>query len=103
MKIKKTKIEEDFNRDIFWTKIIIQSNDNKKTSVILICASWEYLCDFNKVNRVKKYHIELWLDGALKEIEKNKKVFSKKVHYIVNANTEGGKKNGLKFLKEKAI
>lgn len=99
MKIEKQELREDFSRDTYWTRIYFSSDDEKRRSVILVCASEEYLEDLFKVNKLTKIQLEEWLKKVIEKWEGlGENVLNKKVHYDVYANTPDGEQNGLVFL-----
>ena len=101
MEINKGKIHEEFDRDTYWTRIYFESEDKKYKSTVLACASWEYFMDTNRVNEITKRHLEEWREKVIKEYESlGDKIFDKKVHYGVYAQTPEGKINGLEFLQK---
>lgn len=101
MTIQKGKIREDFIRDLYWTKIVFRSDDKKKESAVFACVSWEYICDTNRTNKIRDKFLSKWLNDIIKKKEKlGNKIFEKKVHFEINAVTNEGKLNALKFLKE---
>jgi len=101
MNIKKEKIKEDINRDIYWTRAHFESDDTKHTSTILACASWEYILDSNGINEVEAKHLNQWLEEVKRKwISFGDKIFEKERHYDVYANTSEGEVNGLEFLQK---
>lgn len=101
MKIDKKSLREDFSRDTYWTRIHFESDDQKKRSTVLICASQEYLEDFFHVRELDKIQLDQWLQNIIKKWESlDDKIFEKEIHYDVYANTPEGVANGSKFLQE---
>lgn len=102
MKIIKGAIKEDFNRDLYWARIVFLCNDETKKTSVLVCASEEYLMDLYKLAGTKKLgqeHFNKWLDIVIaKWSELNDKLFEKDVHYDVYANTQEGEANGIDYL-----
>lgn len=102
MKIKKEKVHEDFNRDLYWVKIHFYSDDGKKESIILACASQEYL--WNEYGEMKP-SLEIlnkWADKVInKWNEFGEKILDTKIYYDVYATSDEGRENGLEFLKNK--
>ena len=102
MNITKKRVKEDFNRDTYWTRIHFESDDKKHESTVLVCASWEYLMDTNRINEVKDNHLDQWREAVIRKWNSlGNKIFNKKVHYDIYANTPEGEINGLEFLKTK--
>ena len=101
MKIEKEKIREEFKRDTYWTRIHFESDDGKRKATVLTCASWEYLLDTNRVNKLRAEHLNQWLDFVVKKwTSRGDDIFTQEIYYDVYTNTEEGKENGLQFLKE---
>ncbi len=101
MKVIKGKINEDFDRDVYWTRIIFESDDGNCRTKVLASVSWEYLLDSNHVAEVTDVHRTHWIESVMNTWKsKGDSIFAKKIHYDVYANTDEGKKNGLEFLKE---
>jgi len=101
MKIIKEKIREDFKRDIYWTRIHFESEDKKNKSTLIVCASWEYILDINRINDVRDFHLNNWLKDVIKKWESlGGDIFNRPIYYDVYANTDEGRENGLEFLKK---
>ena len=101
MKITHEKIKEDANRDLYWTKVFVESDDKMSQSVLLTCASWEYMLDKNRANNVTEKFLNDWIDEVVSKTKKSgNNFFRNKINYDVYANTKDGKINGLEFLKE---
>jgi len=104
MNIKTEKIRENFDRDLYWTRIYFELEDKKRVSKVVTCASREYILDSNRINEVKDIHLNQWAEKVIKKWKSlGSEIFRKRIHYDVYANTPEGKINGLKFLKEKDI
>ena len=100
MEIIKGIIKEDFDRDVYWTRIIFESEDRSRRTKVLASASWEYLLDSNRISEVKNIHLEQWMESVVNKWEsQGDSIFAKMVHYDVYANTDEGRLNGLEFLK----
>jgi hypothetical protein len=101
MKTIKGKIKEDSDRDVYWTRIIFESEDGNRKTKVLAIASWEYFLDSNRISEVKDVHREQWMESVMNKWESlGDSIFDKKVHYDVYANTDEGRLNGLEFLKK---
>lgn len=101
MNIKKGKIREDINRDIYRARVYFESDDRKHASTVLACASWEYILDSNRINEVEAKHLNQWLEEVIKKWRSfGDKIFEKERHYDVYANTPEGEVNGLEFLQK---
>ena len=101
MKIIKGKIKENFDRDVYWTRIIFESEDGGRRTKVLAIASWEYLLDSNRSSEVKDIHLEQWMESVMNKWKsQGDNIFAKKLYYDVYANTDEGRLNGLEFLKE---
>jgi len=104
MNIKAERIRENFERDLYWTRIYFESVNRKHMSTVVTCASWEYIIDTNRINEVKDLHLNQWIEKVIKKWKSlGNEIFKKKIHYDVYASTAEGKINGLEFLKKKDI
>ena len=101
MKIIKEKIKEDFDRDVYWTRIIFESEDGSRRTKVMAITSWEYLLDSNCISEVKDIHREQWIKAVMNKWEsQGDSIFAKKVHYDVYASTDEGRLNGLELLEK---
>lgn len=100
MNINTETIREEFNRDTYWTRIHCGSDEGDKQTIVLVCASQEYLSDKFKLRTpIEKSHLEEWLSDVVKKCEnEGVGIFQKPVHYYVYANSQDGHTNGLNFL-----
>lgn len=102
MKIEKGRIIEEFSRDMYWTRIIITSDDETKKSNILVAASEEYLWDLYKLHggsQLNEEHFSKWLDSVIEKwLALGEEIFKQSVHYDVYSVTHEGETNGLEFL-----
>ena len=102
MKIIKGKIIEDFDRDLYWTRVVFLSKDESKKTQVLACASLEYLEDLYRIGngtKLTESHLAGWLDNVIKKWSSlNLEFFNQDIHYDVYANTQEGEANGLDFL-----
>jgi hypothetical protein len=102
MIVKKEKVREEFHRDLFWTRILIISDEGLKKTQILTCASQEYLEDYYRLSggqKLEKVHFDEWLNRVVKKWEKlGEEIFNQEIHYDVYTNTEKGEANGTDFL-----
>ena len=104
MNIETEEIRENIERDLYWTRIYFESEDKKRMSKVVTCASWEYILDSNRINVVKDIHLNQWAEKVIKKWKSlGSEIFRKRIHYDVYANTDEGKTNGLAFLKEKDV
>src|SRR4030042_5963035 len=55
--VKPEEIHEDVGRDVFWTSIHFVT-DSQKMSTILVCASFEYISDFFRVQKVERTQLD---------------------------------------------
>jgi len=94
-------LHEEFSRDNYWARIHFESNDKSKKTVVLICASSEYLWDLFRAKKVSEVKLDEWHKQIIKKWEnRGENIFNKPVQYDVYANTDEGKINGLDFLKK---
>lgn len=105
MKIIKGAVKEDFNRDLYWTRIVFLSDDEIKKTQVFVCASVEYLEDLYRLlggQKPEQTHFDKWVDAVIaKWSGLEEKLFEKDVHYDVYANTEEGEANGIDYLLSK--
>lgn len=106
MNILRGRIIEDFHRDLYWTKIVVLSDDEKKRTQIFASATMEYLEDTFKLKgkeKLSEEHLNKWLNEVANKWKKlGEDIFSQDIHYDVYANTTEGEANGLDFLLAKA-
>jgi len=100
MKVAKGTIKRDSNRDSYWTRVKLTSSENKNT-LLLVCASHEYLGSVLNTNKFNDTRLNGWVDNVIKEWElKGNAIFRKPVHFEVKTVTEDGYKKGVEFLKQ---
>lgn len=98
MKIIKGKIHNHFNRDIYWSKIDIFSDDNTQETTVFFCVSDEYLRGIFG-NQLSTEQVNKWFEDIFIEYENmGADIFKKKINYKIYATTIEGKQNGLDFL-----
>ena len=94
-------MHEDSNRDNYWSRIYFESYDQQKKSVVLICASREYLWDIFRARNFEEVKLEQWFKNVIKKWESlGEEIFKKEIHYDVYAETPEGEINGLEFLEK---
>src|SRR5579871_6605771 len=93
------KIHKEFNRDTFWTRILFKSEEGKE-SVVLVCASHEYLFNMTGKHDFADSDLQKWVEQVIQKWDGQSDIFRKKVHYDVYALSEEGQLNGLRFLQE---
>jgi hypothetical protein len=102
MKIIKGIVKEEFDRDLYWVRVIFLSDNETKRTQVLACVSVEYLEDINKLpggQKLDKTHFDKWLDMVItKWFGLKEKLFEKDIHYDVYANTKEGEANGIDYL-----
>lgn len=102
MKIQKEKIIQEFDRDLYWTRLFISSDNGSRETKILAAASEEYLRDVNKLpggSKLAQSHLEQWLDSVEQKWTRlGEMVFNQDVHYDVYSVTKEGEANGIDFL-----
>jgi len=104
MKITSEKINNDFHRDTYWTRIFVDSDNGIKKTVVLVCASYEFLWDRFKTRNFDNAKLSEWLESVEEEIKSmGDGVFSLAIRYKVYATTHEGEKNGLEFLEKEVI
>lgn len=105
MKFKKESIHRHFNRDIYWTRLIVLSDDNMNSTNVLFCVSEEFLIEFFHTIEISPNQINQWFEDTLKSFmaDINTSIYNEKFHYKVFATTLEGKNNGLDFLQNEII
>ena len=93
------KIRENFNRDVFWTRIFFKSDDGKE-STVLACASYEYLSGLIGSHEFTSKELQDWVKKVVQKWSDRPDIFRKSVHYDVYATSGEGLANGMKFLQE---
>jgi hypothetical protein len=105
MKIIKGTIKEDFNRDLYWTRVVFLSDDEKKRTQVLVCASEEYFRDLYRLSgnqKLDQAHFDSWLDSVITKWSKfGERLLERDIHYDVYATTQDGEANGIDYLLEK--
>lgn len=98
------KINDHFNRDIWWGKVTVTSDDNLRETEVFVCVSEEYLMENFNTKDLNKDQISLWFKDVC-DIYKNanESIFDNKYNSVVYATTEDGKENGYDFLKNEII
>lgn len=95
-------LQDDFHRDLYWMKIIFQSDDKKQLSAVLICVSYEFLWDQFKTREFSKKQLQQWQHEIVQKwTAKGESVFDNKVYFEVFATNEDGRINGEYFLRSK--
>lgn len=102
MKIEKGIFHEDFHRDLYWTRVLFISDDEKKRSQILTCSSVEYWHQKWGVpmgEKVSEEKANQWVDQVVNKWSKlGEEIFNQDKHYDVYATTPEGEANGIDFL-----
>ena len=105
MEVKIGEIKEEFDRDLFWVKVLFVSDDKKKKSQIMAAASQEYLEDYyqlpNGVHLQKENFNDWLLMIENKWLALGEEIFNQDVHYDTYFNTAEGDSSGLNFLLSK--
>ncbi|MEO8665777.1 MAG: hypothetical protein ABI462_09795 [Ignavibacteria bacterium] len=97
--IDKENISEEKSRDLYWGRFIIKDENSDRKTKVLLCASWEFLCDEFRVENLTPSQINLWYESIIEKwVLKGEEIFSLPIHYLTFTNTEEGKENALKFL-----
>ena len=65
MKILLENLKQEFHRDTYWTKICITSSDDKKKTLILTCASYEYLSDTFSDKNSHEIKPQDWINSVI--------------------------------------
>ncbi len=103
MKIEKGKLKEDFNRDIYWGRLIFLSDDEKRMTKVLVFATFEYLWDYLGKNKIEENDLIKWLDEVVmkKWSVLGDALLNQDVHYDVYATTKESEATGLDYLMER--
>ncbi|MFC1626851.1 hypothetical protein ACFL1P_01455 [Patescibacteria group bacterium] len=105
IKVSRNNITEDSSRDIFWSKVVFISANNRKSSSVLFCASKEYLENNNLLEMDGKMigaSANTWINLVIKKWKTLKnEIFNRKVHYDVYTNDPTVETEGLNFLLKK--
>lgn len=106
MRIEKGEIREDLRRDIYWIKIRLFSDNDSRTTELLICTSIEYLSDLLMVPRghkIEHEHLEKWFKSVEEKwLKFGEAIFDQDIHFEVCATTQEGREAGLAFLSDLA-
>ena len=91
-------IHYEWRRMTYWVRIHIKYENAQ--SVVLVCASQNYISDYFKLTApVKETDTKAWLEDVLRDLkEEGDSLLQQKVNYKVYAYSPEGKKNGLEFL-----
>ena len=96
-------VKEEFSRDTYWTRVHLQADRNRDTSV-LVCASLEFL--WNKYGR-REFTQEFLSQWAVTVADqwkiRGEELLDNPIHYDVYAVTEEGRMNGFEFLKKEVV
>lgn len=105
MKNSPGSVKEDFDRDLYWNKIIFLSDDEAKRTSVFACASQEYLEDYYHIAngaKLEQKHLNDWNSHVVaKWSVLGDDIFKQDVHYDVYANSREGEADGLNFLLSK--
>lgn len=100
MKVTIGELHEDFSRDTYWARVFLESDDGRKRTTLLTCASHEYLWDLFKSNKFTMDDVrDVWLKKVIDRcISAGDSTFNTKVLRYVYAMTDEGRENGMEFL-----
>lgn len=93
MKLSFSDIKQEHDRDLYWVKVFV--NSDNQTKECLACASWEWLIDEFHANDVSSKLLDKWLEIVSVDVQKNSDQ-----SIFVYAETVEGQENGLNFLNE---
>lgn len=101
MKVEPEKLKLDNDRDIYWARIYF-TDDSQKRSVVLLCASCEYLWDHFNSSKIDEERLQSWFQEKIEKWKVlNDKIFDKPIYYDIYATSDEGRYNAFKFLEEK--
>ena len=93
-------VKEEFSRDTYWTRVHLQADHDRDTSV-LVCASLEFLWNQYGKREFTQEFLAQWAATVADQWKaRGETLLDKPVHYAVYAVTEEGEMNGLEFLKK---
>ena len=99
MKILPSKLNNNTSRDVYWTRLYVESDQGNKSTQVLFCACYEYLCEKLEINEFSEDQLQTLLDDFIEEVKSQEDaIFSKPIHYVVRASTREGGLNALSFL-----
>ena len=102
MKVEKKEVEENFSKDLFWTRTIFTSDDDLEKSEVLMGASQEYFDESQELSgnqKLTKEILDKWLNIAIsKWLKLGKEIFEQDVHFDFYATSQEGEANGIRFL-----
>ena len=103
MTINKSTIKEEFDRDLYWTRIIFTNKVTDKKTLVLACISDEYFRElYSSEERERENNLNKWRDKVItKWSGLGDDIFNQDVHYDVYAATKEGEANGFDFLLQK--
>lgn len=105
MEVKTGEIKEEFDRDLYWVRLLFISDDGKRKSQIMAAVSQEYLEDYYQLpngTSLQKENFDSWLLMIKnKWLALGEEIFNQDVHYDTYFNTAEGDSNGLNFLLSK--
>ena len=94
-------IQENTERDFFWTRIFFNSDDQGKQTQVLTCISKEYLEDKFKPSKEKDKSIQ-WVESVENKWKTlGNQILNQDIHYDVYVETSEGEAEGLRFLLNK--
>lgn len=104
MQIITDTIHNHNQRDSYWTKVRIVSNDHSRETALIVCASHEFLSEELKTDQFTNNAVQSWLSKVTEEwSKKGELVFHKPLHLDVRTVTDDGYKKTLEFLREEII
>lgn len=102
MQIIDSTLQHDFSRDVYWKKVGLISDNTRKETSILLCASYEYLSNELDTEILTDVVVENWATETITEMRsRGDRLFDKTVNYEVRALTSNGLESGFIFLEEK--
>ncbi len=101
MKVVLEKVRREFHRDVYWTKLHLISDDGTEETLVIMCASFEYLSQYFKKHKFTDFELEEW-SASVSEKWKNQtgNIFSKNEYFDIYTTTEEGYTSTLLFLEE---
>lgn len=104
MRITQESLHEESSRMTYWSRIHFESDDGLCRSTVLFCSSHEYLWDLFRAHDKNEVKFDEWQKAVVQKWKNlGEAIFAAPVHYDVYVNSDDGKVNGLKFLKEEVV
>lgn len=102
MKNLSYNIKNDFNRDLYWIKVVFVSDDEVGATSVFACASQEYLNNYYCIlgdAKLEQKQLEDWANCVVEKwLALGEDILKQDAYYDVYANTQEGEAVGRDFL-----